>query len=129
MAELKLVKNAKEKFANDLKEKEVKDKLSFSDEDAKTFEEMCELAKMPIKYNDSDFKLGERELDIRELNAKNLKQLQFRLQVLENVYLKGISDSLIDLMRILIVIGKKVGVNDIEKEIADYLAEAEKKIN
>lgn len=122
-------KEQKEKLVADLKKEASKNNLEVNEEALKTYEELCEIAKQPIKFTNDDFQLGERELDIRELSAKNLKQVEFRQSILNNVYLKGISDTLIDLLRILCVIGKKLGINDIEKEINDFMDEEKAKIN
>lgn len=126
---MSITKETKEKLIADLKEKATKENLEINEQALEKFEEICEIAKQPIKYKNEDFAMGEGELDIRELNSKNLKQVEFRQSILNNVYLKGISDTLIDLLRVLCVIGKKLGITDIEKEINDFMDEEQKKIN
>ena len=82
---------------------------------------MCEEATMPIEYLDKDFKLGQNELDIRSLSKKNLNQMLFRTLVLQNVYLKNVQTSLLDLTRLFLVLLDKLGVEDIVKSTDDIV--------
>lgn len=77
------------------------------------FKKVLEEASMPVEMTDKDFKLGDNELDIRKLNKGNYKQMMFRQGVLQNVYLKQIMTSLVDIIRLLMVVCDKIGVEDI----------------
>ena len=79
----------------------------------KLLEQILAEAAMPVTMNDDDFKLGESELDIRNLSKKNKEQMMFRQGVLNAVYLKQCLTSLIDVTRLLMVIADKLGVDDI----------------
>ena len=90
------------------------------------FEEILSAAKMPVKMDNKDFKLGENELDIRWLSKQNRDQIIFRMSVLENVYLKQILTSLIDISRLLMVIADKIGVEDIIGKTDEVIEKVEK---
>ena len=107
----------------ELHEKRVIDENTLSPEDQKLFEEMLAAAKMPVTLTDEKFKLGESELDVRELSDKNYKQIMFRAEVLQNVYLKQTVASLSDIIRLLMALLKKVGSGDILKDLDDLQTE------
>jgi hypothetical protein len=94
-----------------------------------TIKTIFELAKQPVIMSDSDFKCGEGELDIRNLNAKNLRQMQFRADMLEVAYLKNICDNQTDIIRLLLVIAKKMGVANVADAISDVITELHDKLN
>ena len=64
---------------------------------------ILEEAKMPIEMKNEDFKMGERELDIRGLSSKNRDQMLFRMLVLNNVYQRQNALTLIDIMRLMMI--------------------------
>lgn len=68
-----------------------------------------------ILKND-EVKIGEREIDIRELNKANKDQLLFRTNALSASYLKYIADNLYDIERMMLVVLKKMGVEDLSQE-------------
>ena len=108
----------------------VMEELGVSEEEAARVEDMLKLAQMPIELKDNDIKRGKGEVDIRKLSPENRAQLEFRMSVLRNLYLKDISSSLIDLLRLNMIIAKKLGVDDIIKatdEIQQEMLEATKK--
>ena len=80
-----------------------------------------EEASMPVKMNDTDFKLGANELDIRFLSKSNKEQMMFRQGVLTIIYAKQCLTSLIDITRLLMVIADKMGVPDIIKATDDII--------
>ena len=97
-----------------------------NEEQNELFKKVLEEASMPVEMTDKDFKLGDNELDIRKLNPKNTKQMMFRQGVLQNVYLKQIMTSLVDLTRLLMVVCDKLGVEDIvgaTDEVIEKVAE------
>jgi len=98
-----------------------------NEEQNKLFEKVLEEASMPVSMTDKDFKLGDNELDIRKLNPKNTKQMMFRQGVLQNVYLKQIMTSLVDLTRLLMVVCDKLGVEDIVGATDDVIEKVAEK--
>ena len=133
MAEVKgLTQKEKQQAKSVLKEKALQES-GVSPEDAKKVEDMLKLAKMPIVIKDKDIKLGDGEVDFRELSETNTRQMLFRYLTLNNVYLKDIRDSLIDIQKLLIILAKTQGVTDIIKatdEIVEELRkQAEEKLN
>ena len=89
------------------------DATKLSPRSRELYEQMLAEAKLPIRLEDKDFQMGEQELDVRHLNRANWRQLQFREQVLTNIYLKQIVMGQTDITRLLMVIADKLGVTDI----------------
>lgn len=114
---------AKEK-AKDMRTEQVK----VSPEEMKKLAELMEIAKMPIKLKDKDVQLAQGEVDIRGLSEDNKFQMFFKLFVLNNLYLNDVVSSLVDIMRLLMILLKKQGVEDIEKSMEDLLTELSNKI-
>ena len=85
------------------------EETSLTEEQIKEWEKIVAEAKMPVELNDDDFKCGEGEVDIRNLNDKNASQMMFRVGMLNVVYLRNISQSLIDIQRLLMVLLTKDG--------------------
>lgn len=85
----------------------------------KSFEE----AKMPIKMTDGKFKLGERELDIMSLSKKYQNQLLFRMLCHEVSYSRSIHQDLVDVMKLVMILLKKLGIEDIVKATEDLESE------
>lgn len=109
--------------------KEVELNHVLNPEQQEIFLEMCEEAKQPFVITDGKFKLGEKELDIRYLSKKNLDQMMFRTGVLQNVYLKQILSTLVDIMRLSMIIADKIGVEDIIQATDDIVEKTEKQHN
>lgn len=96
-----------------------------SPENQALFEKMMKEADMPIVLQDKDMKLGKQELDVRLLDRKNWRQMEFRQLILQNVYLKQVVMGQTDLLRMLMVIADKLGVTDIVKATDDVQAKIE----
>lgn len=108
-------------------ERRVKEQHVLNKDQQRIFTKILKEAKMPVKIKDSDFKLGENELDIRGLSSANRTQMLFRQFTLMNVYLKQVLTSLIDETRLLMVIADKIGVEDIVASTDDVIEKVEKK--
>jgi hypothetical protein len=117
---IELTPELREQVKEKLKEEALKS-IDISEKDSAVFKEMLDEALMPVIMNDKDFKLGPQELDIRNLSNKNKYQMFFRQLTLQNVYLRNVNSSLIDIMRLIMVLLTKLGVEDIEKGIDDVL--------
>lgn len=85
-------------------------------------------ASQPIAFKDKDFKLGAGELDIRELNDSNFKQVIFRLLADNLSYQRSMHQDLVDIMRLVMICCKKLGVEDIIKETEEMQNELASKI-
>lgn len=94
-------------------EKEVIKQNEMSEKDAEIYQKIMDEAGLPVKFTDEKFKLGKQELDIRPLTKKNKEQMFFRTIALLNVYLKQLLGGQTDLLRLLMVIADKLGVEDI----------------
>ena len=115
-----------EKEIEDFREARAKDSLldsQLDEKQRKLLEDISREAKMPIKLKDGDIELGEGELDIRELSKKSKDQLIFRQLVLNNVYLRQVVQSQVDLLRLVMIILKKMGVEDIIQATDDLQTE------
>lgn len=129
MSEKKVLTNdTPQKIKEGIKKEVIKDN-ELSKEQEEIIAKCWEEAKMPVEMTDKDFKLGENELDIRKLGEKNFAQMIFRQLVLNTVYQRQISQSLVDLMRLVMIILQKLGVEDIIKATDDLLTELQKKVN
>lgn len=113
-----LSKQEKTKAKEQLRQQALKES-GVSEQDAKKITELFDLAQMPITLKDKDIKLGKGEVDFRELSDKNLKQMLFRYLTLNNIYLKDIRDSFVDVLKLLMILLGKQGVSDITKAIEE----------
>lgn len=109
-------------------EKAAKAKADANPKDIERFKELLSQSKMPVEFKDEDFKLGEGELDVRGLSDANYRQLMFRINVIKANHLRDISQSMTDIERLLMLVLKKLGVNDIGKELMDLFEELGKKV-
>ncbi len=109
-------------------EKAAKAKADANPKDIERFKELLSQSKMPVEFKDEDFKLGEGELDVRGLSDANYHQLMFRVNVIKSNHLRDISQSMTDIERLLMLVLKKLGVNDIGKELMDLFEELGKKV-
>ena len=109
--------------------KDIVSKSEMSEEDAEMALEMLEEADMPVAITDEDFKLGRRELDIRKLSDDNFKQMLFRTLLTQGVWLRNISNLLIDLIRLVYVELDALGVENILKKEDAVLSKIHKQQN
>ena len=86
---------------------------------AKKIAELMDIAKMPIVLKDGDITMGEGEVDIRKLSHASLNQMMFRLMILNNLYLKDIATSFVDVLKLFMVVLDKNGVEDIAQAVED----------
>lgn len=112
---------------------ESKENLEFvgddlTEEQAKELADIFEKAKQPIVLENDEFKCGEREIDIRKLDDANYRQMMFRMYCNTLTYTKAMQESLIDVMRLMFVILKGIGINDVTKAIDDVLSELNTKV-
>lgn len=123
-----LTKQERARVKEIAKEKAMKE-LGIDKAELKTIEDMMKMAKMPIHLKDKDIELGEGEVDIRGLSQANINQMFFRLFCLNNVTLNSIDQSLTDVLRLMLVLLKRLGVEDITKAIDDLEQDLKKVIN
>lgn len=101
--------------------------VNITDENVKKVEDILKAARMPVTLKDKDVVMGEREIDIRNLSPQNREQLVFRMLELGNVNIKNCLDSLIDITRLLMLVLKKMGYDDIVKATDDLMIEMAQK--
>ena len=108
---------------NFVKEKEEKavEGTELSPEERLIVEKIYEEAKMPTVLHDDKIVCGEGELDIRNLTRKNRDQLFYRVEMLNLVYLRRLHDSLTDILRLLIVMLRNQGVENISEALSDAI--------
>lgn len=97
--------------------------VSLTADEKEQIKKCFEEAKQPISLTDADFKLGEQELDIRGLSKENQMQMLFRLLATAVSYQRVNAQSFFDIIRVLFVILKKLGVDDISLELENVLNE------
>ena len=102
--------------------------FDLKEEDALLLEQAMKEARMPVSLTDKDFKCGEGELDIRKLSPENINQMMFRMATLNVVYGRQLAQSLVDIMRLLMLILKKLGYEDIIKATDELLEELKKSL-
>ena len=114
-------------FEKDLKKakKQAKEEsmkqVELTDEEREMIEKAEKELNQPIELKDNDIKLGNGELDIRSLSQKSINQLMFRLQSGNLAYLRYLSQSLIDILRVVMLIATKVGVQNMTEEISELI--------
>lgn len=109
-------------------EKAAKAKADANPKDIERFKELLSQSKMPVEFKDEDFKLGEGELDVRGLSDANYRQLMFRINVIKANHLRDISQSMTDIERLLMLVLKAQGVEDIGKALNSLFEELGKKV-
>lgn len=102
------------------------EKHSITEQEQEIYNKVLKEALMPVVLGDADFKLGANELDIRHLSKDNKEQIKFRQEVLSIVYQKQILSSLVDITRLLMIVLKKLGVEDVVKATDDLIEELKK---
>lgn len=122
-----LDKESLEKVKEEAKEA-VLGESKLTKEQREIWDQIVAEAQMPIHLNNKDFKLGPQELDIRNLNQKNIQQMLFRANVIDNIYLKQLLNVGLDIIRLLMVLANALGVENITKATDDVL-EKEKAAN
>lgn len=122
-----LTKEEKKQLKDSAKKVATKE-VEMKEHDKELIEQALKEAKMPVHLTDKDFKLGEGELDIRKLSAENVAQMMFRMQMLNVVYGRQLAQSLVDIMRLIMIVLKKLGCDDIIKETDDLLEELKKRV-
>ena len=108
-------------------EKAAKAKAVADPKETKRFKELLAQCKLPVEIKDEDFAMGEGELDVRKLSDANYRQLMFRVNVLKANHLRDISQTLADVERLLMLVLKAQGVEDIGKALEDLFRELSKK--
>lgn len=116
----------RDEYAKTVEGKKREDALKQLKEVAKASEFMKE-AKMPIRFKDDDLGFGEGEYDVREISAKTKKQLDYRFSCMEVNLLRDISQSMVDTQRLLMLVLKKMGVDDIQDALTELLDELGRK--
>lgn len=130
LEDAKAVKEGKEEgkqaFDETVEKKKRQDAVSQLKEVAKAAEFMKN-AKMPIEFNDDDLGFGEGEYDMRKASPETITQLNYRFACMQTNLLRDISQSLVDVQRLLMVCLRKMGIEDVEDAITDLLDDLNKK--
>lgn len=108
-----------------LKEKAQKD-IQLTPDEIKKFNKVLGQFGYPVKIANEDFQLGQGEQDIRFLSAKNKDQLDFRFNMMMVSYLRETSQTMGDILRMLMVIALKMGVQNITQSLGDMLDQLNK---
>lgn len=106
------IAQAKKEMAEELRKE-----YDLTPEQIEEFFQAAEEANQPIDFNDETFKVGPKEPDIRKLNPANLNQMLFRIGVQQLVATRAVNKSLVDILRLLLTLLDKLGVENITKSI------------
>lgn len=108
------MKETKEK--KDVKVQENQEKqaeIQLTEEEKKLLEEAQKEMDAPIALVDKEFIMAKKEIDIRKLSKTNKDQVTFRLLCQQVAYLRAVNQSMVDLTKLLMLVLKKLGVEDI----------------
>lgn len=86
------------------------ERVSMTKEEIELNKECFEAASMPIDLKDEDVVLGNGEVDIRNLNDKNYKQMLFRLLAIQTSQTRQLTQVVIDMERLLMILLGQMGV-------------------
>lgn len=120
-----ITKENVEQFRGARKKKKLEEN-ELTPEQVELTKEVLEISKEPVEMTDEDFKLSEGELDIRKLSKKNREQLIFRGYALQLVYLRSLVQGQTDLMRMLMVLGDKLGVDNWQQALEEVILKSQK---
>lgn len=111
-----------EKFADAVK----KETTTISPKDEEKIKAFMEKMNMPIELKDEDIQMGAREIDVRNLSVKAYRQLVYKFTVAESAMLNSVNQSLVDIQRLLMLVLKKMGTNDVVGELDELCEEIQK---
>ena len=120
-----ITKENVEQFRGARKKQKLKES-ELTPEQVELTKEVLEISKEPVEMTDEDFTLSEGELDIRKLSKKNREQLIFRGYALQLVYLRSLVQGQTDLMRMLMVLGDKLGVDNWQQALEEVILKSQK---
>ena len=120
-----ITKENVEQFRGARKKKKLEEN-QLTPEQVELTKEVLEIAKEPVEMTDEDFTLSEGELDIRKLSKENREQLIFRGYALQLVYLRSLVQGQTDLMRMLMVLGDKLGVDNWQQALEEVILKSQK---
>ena len=120
-----ITKENVEQFRGARKKKKLEEN-QLTPEQVELTKEVLEIAKEPVEMTDEDFTLSEGELDIRKLSKENREQLIFRGYALQLVYLRSLVQGQTDLMRMLMVLGDKLGVENWQQALEEVILKSQK---
>lgn len=120
-----ITKENVEQFRGARKKKKLQES-QLTEEQVELTKEVLEISKEPVEMTDEDFTLSEGELDIRKLSKENREQLIFRGYALQLVYLRSLVQGQTDLMRMLMVLGDKLGVDNWQQALEEVILKSQK---
>lgn len=86
-----------------------------SDAEKKQVEEALEAKPHVLEADDIKFEKGEE--DVRKLKAEDYRQIDYKFMVTQTALLHNIAQSMVDVQRLLMLVLRKQGVEDIAKEL------------
>ena len=109
-----------DQFKQEKKEKVLKE-TQLDENEKKILDKIYEEAKRPVVLQDGEVQCGPNEIDIRELSRSNKDQMEYRVQVMNMVYLRRMNDTLNDVANLIMTLLHKLGVENLAKEMEDAL--------
>lgn len=117
-------KEGKAHYDEVVAQKKRDDQLKDIKETAKACEFMAN-AKQPIKMKDDDLRFGDGEYDVRSIKPSTRKQLDYRIACMQLNLMRDTAQSLRDVQRLMLLVLRKMGVEDVEAELTELIAELE----
>lgn len=71
----------------------------------------------------SDIKFEKGEEDVRSIDGKNYRQIEYKFLTTQTALLHNMAQSLVDVQRLLMLVLRKQGVEDISKELLELYEE------
>lgn len=98
--------------------------IEISAEEAKQVKEALEIKPKALKKEDIKFEKGEE--DVRELDPKDYRQIEYKFLTTQTALLHNMAQSLVDTQRLLMLVLSKLGVKDISKALVELYEELAK---
>ena len=119
----KITQETLEKELEEKKERELSN-FTLSEEEKKIVDEAIKADQHGSVLKDEDIQVKKNGLDIRQLKKCNKEQLDYEAQLLQVAYLRTIHEDNEDIVRLLLIVCKQLGVKDIKAALEEIILEA-----
>lgn len=96
---------------------------ALSEKEAKQVAKALEAEIKPHVLKASDIKFEKGEEDVRSIDRKNYRQIEYKFLTTQTALLHNMAQSLVDIQRLLMLVLRKQGVKDISKELLELYEE------
>lgn len=96
---------------------------ALSEKEAKQVAKALEAETKPHVLKASDIKFEKGEEDVRSVDRRNYRQIEYKFLTTQTALLHNMAQSLVDIQRLLMLVLRKQGVKDISKELLELYEE------